>query len=776
VSAPQEVRARVESLREAIQDHNYRYYVLAEPTIPDAEYDRLLRELEALEAEHPELVSPDSPTQRVGAEPLPVFPEVEHDTPMLSLTNAFERDEVEDFLDRVHRRLGSDSVEFVAEPKLDGLAVSLRFEHGRLTRAATRGDGARGEEVTANVRTIRAIPLKLRGSGYPERAELRGEVYMPRSGFIEYNDWARDNDQKPLINPRNGAAGSLRQLDPRVTARRPLAFFAYGAAEAGEFADSQHEVLERLREWGLPVNPDIERVRGLEGCLEYYRRVERGRDDLDYDIDGVVFKVDRLDQQEGLGYVSRAPRWALAYKFPAEEEVTTLKDIEIQVGRTGVLTPVARLEPVFVGGVTVTNATLHNLDEIRRKDTRIGDRVIVRRAGDVIPEVVRALTERREQELPEWLMPNTCPACGSRVEHLEGEVAYRCTGGLVCPAQRRRALEHFASRGAMDIEGLGTKLIAQLVEQDLVHSPADLFHLDRDTLSGLERMAAKSADSLLEELEQSKQIGLGRFLFALGIPEVGAETARALAATLGRFDLIRRAHRYVLTLVEDIGTEVAVSIHSFFAEQHNQAVIDALLEAGVGPNDEHAPAGWLREVAPVSHLLDAAKRFGTPLKGLSRKTFNALAEQVNDLAELDEADVALLQALGLSAAQAKTLRSVLDDDEHRRELRDAAVSLHEIRAQARETGEAAAPLAGCTFVLTGKLDAMTRGAAKSALESQGAKVTGSVSKQTTAVIAGAEPGSKRDKAAELGIPVLDEAGLRALLENGRLPAGLDDGD
>ena len=575
-----DVESRVKALRAEIDRHNYSYYVLDEPTVPDAEYDRLMRELQALEDSHPELRSPDSPTQRVGGQPLDGFEEVRHRTPMLSLANAFSEDEIRAFHERVIRGLESDHADYVAEPKLDGVAISLRYENGRLAQAATRGDGATGEDVTGNVRTIAAIPLMLRGGGWPETLEVRGEIYMPLAGFRAYNAKARDDGRKELVNPRNGAAGSLRQLDPRITATRPLAFYAYGAIGAA-LPGSHYEQLQLLREWGFPVNPEIRRVRDADGCLDYYRSMGEKRDGLAYEIDGVVFKVEMRELQETLGFVSRAPRWAIAQKFPAQEEMTQLLGIDIQVGRTGALTPVARLEPVFVGGVTVTNATLHNLDEIRRKDVRVGDWVVVRRAGDVIPEVARVVTERRAGELEPFDMPEACPACGSAVEREEGEAVFRCTGGLVCPAQRVRSIRHFASRKAMDIEGLGDKLVDQLVEAGMVHSIADLYRLDRDQLAGLERMGEKSADNLLNELERSKQPALGRLLYALGIREVGEVTAASLARHFGSLEKITAAEVEELVEVPDVGPIVAGHVHAFFREPHNREILAELERAGL---------------------------------------------------------------------------------------------------------------------------------------------------------------------------------------------------
>src|SRR6056297_1024009 len=573
-------------LRKEIAEHNHRYYVLNDPSVPDAEYDRLMRELESLEQAHPELVDPDSPTQRVGARAAEGFETVEHEVPMLSLANAFDDDEVREFDRRICETLDIEQAVYTAEPKLDGLAISLRYESGRLVRAATRGDGRAGEDVTANVRTIRAIPLRLRIDDAPDPVEVRGEIYMTRSGFAELNRGLEAEDSKTFVNPRNAAAGSLRQLDPKITARRPLRFFAYaaivdaGGGDAG-LADGQQAALTRLAELGFPVSAMARQARGVEALLSFYQSVQATRADLDFDIDGVVYKVDDFDQQRELGYVSRSPRWALAHKFPAEEEMTRLERIDVQVGRTGKLTPVARLAPVFVGGVTVTNATLHNLDEIRRKDVREGDYVIVRRAGDVIPEVVRPIIEKREGDPQEWQLPEHCPVCGSHVEQVEGQAAARCSGGLVCPAQRKRALEHFASRGAMDIEGLGTKIIDQLVDRERVDDPADLYTLDVETLAGLERMGEKSAHNLTEAIDRSRNVPLGRLLFALGIREVGEVSARNLARHFGGLDALMAADVEALEAVEDVGPIMAAHIREFFAEERNRAVVDRLLDAGV---------------------------------------------------------------------------------------------------------------------------------------------------------------------------------------------------
>jgi len=662
-------------LRKEIAEHNHRYYVLNDPSVPDAEYDRLMRELESLEQAHPELVDPDSPTQRVGARAAEGFETVEHEVPMLSLANAFDDDEVREFDRRIRETLDIEQAVYTAEPKLDGLAISLRYESGRLVRAATRGDGRAGEDVTANVRTIRAIPLRLRIEGAPDPLEVRGEIYMTRSGFVELNRGLEEEGGKTFVNPRNAAAGSLRQLDPKITARRPLRFFAYSAivdpdsVDAG-LGDGQQAALKRLAELGFPVSAMARQAPGVEALLSFYQAVQDKRADLDFDIDGVVYKVDDFDQQRELGYVSRSPRWALAHKFPAEEEMTRLERIDVQVGRTGKLTPVARLEPVFVGGVTVTNATLHNLDEIRRKDVREGDYVIVRRAGDVIPEVVRPIIEKREDDLQEWQLPERCPVCGSHVELVEGQADARCSGGLVCPAQSKRALEHFASRNAMDIDGLGSRIIDQLVENDLVRDPADLYRLDAETLAGLERMGEKSATNLVSAIDASRKVSLGRLLFALGIREVGEVSAGALARHFRDLDALMDADVESLEAIRDVGPVVARHIREFFDEQRNREVIADLLENGVEWHVEQAP----------------------------------------------------------------------EPEEQ--------------------------PLKGCTYVLTGSLEKLTRSEAKSRLEKLGARVTGSVSKSTTAVIAGSDPGSKLDKAREADVAVLDEAGLAALLASG----------
>jgi DNA ligase (NAD+) len=576
-----EAESRVTALRNLIEEHNHAYYTLDHPTVPDAEYDRLLRELEALEKQFPELASEDSPSRLVSGRPAEAFSSVQHSEPMLSLNNAFSEEEVRAFDDRVVKALETGEIDYAAEPKLDGVAIALIYEAGKLVLAATRGDGTKGENVTANVRTIDVIPHQLRGTGWPQKLEVRGEIYMPLAGFKKWNSRARKRGEKELVNPRNAAAGSLRQLDPAMTASRPLAFYAYSTATRKIQPKTHSESMEQLRLWGLPVNPESARVTGVEGCLAYYRDIGERRDSLAYDIDGVVYKVNHLDQQRMLGFVSRAPRWAMAHKFPAQEEITRLSGIDIQVGRTGALTPVARLEPVFVGGVTVTNATLHNEDEIRRKDVRAGDWVIVRRAGDVIPEVARVMVERRETELPRFEMPVRCPVCGSAVERIEGEAVSRCSGGLFCPAQRKQSIRHFASRKAMDIEGLGDKLVEQLVDAGLVESVADLYRLDIGQLVTLERMGQKSARNLIEQLEISKQAGLSQVLYALGIREVGEVTANSLASHFRSMEVLAAADIEVLTEVSDVGPIVASHVHSFFREGHNIEVIRQLAEAGV---------------------------------------------------------------------------------------------------------------------------------------------------------------------------------------------------
>jgi DNA ligase (NAD+) len=671
MAIPAAIAARAEKLRREIDRANYNYHVKDAPTLPDAEYDRLFRELQLLEEQHPGLATADSPTRRIGAPPGEAFAQVTHSTPMLSLNNAFGEPEVEAFDRRVREGLGvAGPVEYAVEPKFDGLAVSLTYEKGVFALGATRGDGYTGEDVTTNLRTVRSMPLRLEGRNLPEVLEVRGEVLMLKGDFQTLNREQQKKGEKEFANPRNAAAGALRQLDSRITARRRLVFFAYGIGRVsgGKIpADRHSRQLDSLESMGFPVARQRSVVKGVEGLLSFYRDIGSQRDSLPFQIDGVVYKVDELESQARLGFVSRAPRFAVAHKYPAQEEITQVLGIDVQVGRTGALTPVARLAPVFVGGATVTNATLHNEDEVKRKDVRIGDYVIVRRAGDVIPEVVGVVKERRGDGARQFRMPSKCPVCGSAVERLEDEAAARCTAGLYCPAQRKQALLHFASRRALDIEGLGEKLVDQLVDQGLVKTPADLYRLDAGTLASLERMAEKSADNVVAAIGKSKTTSLARFIYALGIRNVGEATARDMARHFGKLEPLMRAGDEELQQVPDVGPVVARSIARFFAEPHNRQVVAQLRSLGVT---------W-----PESAVIRAARQ----------------------------------------------------------------------------------PLAGKTFVLTGTLPHLARDEAKERIEAVGGKVAGSVSKKTDYVIAGAEPGSKYDKALELGIAVLDEQGLLELL-------------
>ncbi len=670
---PESAEKQIEELREQLRYHSYQYYVLDDPDVPDAEYDRLYQQLLALEKEHPELITVDSPTQRVGSTPLTAFEQIQHQMPMLSLDNVFNEEDLYAFNQRIQDRLNtSDEIKYTAEPKLDGLAISLRYEQGELIYAATRGDGTTGENVTQNIRTMKSVPLRLLGKDFPQVLEVRGEVFMPKAGFEKLNRLAREKGEKEFANPRNAAAGSLRQLDPEITATRPLSLYCYsiGVVEGGELPDTHYEILQQLKSFGLPVCNEIKRVTGVKACLEYYEDISKRRDELPYDIDGIVYKVNSIALQKRLGFVARAPRWAIAHKFPAQEEITRIIDVDFQVGRTGAITPVARLEPVLVGGVTVSNATLHNMDEIRRKDVRIGDQVIVRRAGDVIPEVARVVPGSRKKDLPEIQMLEFCPVCHSAIEQIEGEAIARCTGGLFCQAQRAQAIKHFASRKAMDIDGLGDKLVEQLVDEGLIHTPADLYRLSLEDLAALDRMAEKSANNLLNALEASKQPTLAHFIYALGIREVGETTAMNLANEFKTLAAIEKADFEQLIEVQDIGPIVAQHIVNFFQQQHNLDVIDQLLAAGI------------------------------------------------KIQEVKIAD---------SAAQSNSV------------------------------------FAGKTVVITGTLPTMSRGEAKDKLLAAGAKVTGSVSAKTDFLLAGDKAGSKLSKAEKLGVRVIDEAEMLALL-------------
>ena len=675
-AVPADIHAQAQQLRSEIDEHNYRYYALDEPSIPDAEYDRLFRRLQKLEADYPSLVSLDSPTQRVGQTPLESFASVRHQQPMLSLDNAFSEEELRAMDRRVRQGLGVDAeIDYVCEPKLDGVAANLLYEEGRLVRGATRGDGAQGEDITQNLRTVDSIPLHLRGRDYPSVLEVRGEVYMPKIGFEQLNRDALEKGEKPFVNPRNAAAGSLRQLDSRITAKRPLEMCVYGVGHTdGSLPPGHWEILHALRDWGFKINPEARLVQGIEACLDYYRGLARRRAELSYDIDGIVFKVNRRDQQEELGYVARAPRWAIAYKFPAQEEVTQLEAVEFQVGRTGAITPVARLKPVFVGGVTVSNASLHNRDEIERLDVMLGDQVIVRRAGDVIPQILAVVREKRPEHARAIEFPERCPVCASPVARLAGEAVTRCDGGLICPAQRKEAIKHFASRKAMDIDGLGDKLVEQLVDKGLVSAVADLYRLTQADLQGLERVGPKSAENLLSALEVSKQTSLDKFIYALGIREVGEATARNLAYHYGSLENLASAEAEDLQAVDDVGPVVAGFVAEFFRQPHNLEAIETLRNAGV--------------------------------------TWEELDPQ-------EQADL---------------------------------------------------PLAGQTYVLTGSLEQLTRDQAKQRLQALGAKVAGSVSKNTDYVVAGPGAGSKLKRAQDLGLSILSEANLLELLKQWEKPS------
>jgi len=775
-SQPAEPAALAADLRTRIEEANYRYHVLDDPAIPDAEYDKLMRELVELEAAHPELATPDSPTQRVGAAPSGAFAEVRHEIRMLSLGNAFSDEEVEEFVRRIEQRLDIDNPLFSVEPKFDGLAISLRYEDGVFVRGATRGDGETGEDVSANLRTIKAIPLRLRGKDYPGVLEVRGEVYMPRAGFERYNEKARASEGKikPLVNPRNAAAGSLRQLDPRITAQRPLAFYAYaiGVVERGTLPSTHSATLKKFREWGLPVSALIETAHGAKGCLAYYAKIGAQRDGLPFDIDGVVYKLDDLAGQRELGFVGRTPRWAIAHKFPAQEQQTTIEAIEVNIGRTGAATPTARLTPVFVGGVTVTNATLHNSDQVARLDVRVGDTVIVRRAGDVIPEVVRVIPELRPKKTTPWRMPEHCPICNSAIVREEGESVARCTGGLTCAAQRTQAVFHFAARRAMDIDGLGERYIEELGDQGYLKSVAGLYMLKLDDLLEMKRraderdgttpetvkagkVATKWAENLIEAIEHSKHTSLERFLYALGIKHVGESTAKALAAWFGDLALIRHLPWPMLKLVPDIGGEVARAIDAFFEQPGNQKVIDDLLARGVAIRDEHPPIAKLRAALELSNVLAQIE-----IPKLTAKRAEQVAAAFDSIEAVAGADVEALVAAGLPQDSAAAVQAFLADGEGRALALRCAKALAQLHAAVAHAGAAKeGPLEGQTVVLTGTLTALTRDEAKERLEALGAKVAGSVSKKTSFVVAGEAAGSKLDKATELGVEIWNEARL-----------------
>ncbi len=677
MAASKKIKTEIAKLRASLDDHSYRYHVLDDPQITDAAYDRLMRELEALEADHPDLVTPQSPTQRVGAKPDGPFDEVRHEVPMLSLSNAFDEEGVADFDRRVRETLEIENVQYAVEPKLDGLALSLLYVDGVLERGATRGDGVTGEDVTLNARTIRSVPLQLRGKDFPSVLEVRGEVFISRAGFAALNEGQRKLDEKLYVNPRNAAAGSLRQIDPAETAKRPLEIFCYatGRVEGGKLPDSHAATLKAFQKWGLRVCPESTTAKGVKGLMKAYASLGDRRDDLPYEIDGIVYKVDSRRRQENLGTISRAPRWALAHKFPAQEESTRIESIEVQVGRTGAITPVARLDPVFVGGVTVSNATLHNRDEIERLDVRVGDTVVIRRAGDVIPEVVSVVKADRKKGARKFKFPAKCPVCKSPVEFPvnekdEASVVGYCTGGVTCEAQRKEGIKHFASRRAMDIEGLGDKIVEQLVDGEHIKTAADLYILDLETLSGLDRMAEKSARNVLKAIDKSRDTTFGRFLFSLGIRNVGETTAETIASQLGTVEAFKAVTAEVLEAMPDVGPVVAASVLSFVGSKPNVKMIDELVKRGVT---------W-----PDVGMLDA------------------------------------------------DVEKTLD---------------------------------GKTFVLTGTLTGMSRDDAKKALVARGAKVTGSVSKKTDFVVVGADPGSKATKAEDLGVAILDQAALEALIES-----------
>jgi len=767
---------RIAELRSEIDAHNYRYYVLDEPSVPDAEYDRLFNELRALEAEHPELVTPESPTQRVGGEALAAFGQVRHEVPMLSLGNAFEEQDLLDFDRRVREGLDLPAgdlfgdgvqVEYSCEPKLDGLAVSLLYENGHLVRGATRGDGSTGEDISANVRTVRNIPLKLHGSGWPAVLEVRGEIYMPKAGFEALNARQLESGAKPFANPRNAAAGSLRQLDSKITAGRPLELCAYGVGRSdGELPDTHIGILHALKGWGLPISRELKLARGVAECRAYYDAIGAKRDALPYEIDGVVFKVNSVKQQRELGFRAREPRWAIAHKFPAREEVTELLGVEFQVGRTGAITPVARLKPVQVAGVTVSNATLHNMDEVARLGVMIGDTVIVRRAGDVIPQILGIIPERRPANARAVQVPEQCPVCGSAVERTqlikrskgresvsEGSI-YRCVGRLACQAQLKQAIIHFVSRRAMDIDGLGDKIVEQLVDKGLVNSPADLYCLTHEQVIELEGFAEISTRNLLKAIDASRKPTLARFIYALGIPDVGEETAKLLARALGSLERIGQALPDVLVYLPEIGLEVAHEIHSFFEDEHNRTVIAQLRERGVELQEEGELHPEFAACATLAGLIDKLNIPFIASTGAQR-----LADRFGSLDAIISADwLDLRQVERLTEKAARSLRDYFDHPEnvHRARLIEAQLREFGMHWQSERKQATGLPFAGQTWVLTGTLESMSRDEGKARLEALGAKVAGSVSAKTTCVVAGPGAGSKLTKANELGLTVLDE--------------------
>ncbi|MBU0809255.1 MAG: NAD-dependent DNA ligase LigA [Gammaproteobacteria bacterium] len=769
---------RILQLRAELDGHNYRYHVLDEPSIPDAEYDRLFHELKALEAEHPALVTADSPTQRVGSLALSAFGEIKHEVPMLSLGNAFAETDLLDFDRRVREGLdlpagdlfgGDAEVEYSCEPKLDGLAVSLLYRDGLLVRGATRGDGSTGEDISVNVRTIRNVPLKLQGAGWPAVLEVRGEVFMSKAGFAALNARQLEQGAKTFANPRNAAAGSLRQLDSKITASRPLEFCCYGIGQVeGELPQTHIGILEALKQWGMPISRELKLAKGVEECLAYYRDIGERRDALAYEIDGVVFKVNSLASQRELGFRAREPRWAIAHKFPALEELTELLDVEFQVGRTGAVTPVARLKPVKVAGVTVSNATLHNMDEVARLGVMIGDTVIIRRAGDVIPQVVQVVLEQRPDNAKPVQIPESCPVCGSHVERTqlvkrskgketfsEGSV-YRCVGRLACAAQLKQAIIHFVSRRAMDIEGLGDKTIEQLVDEQLIASPADLYKLKYEQIINLEGFAEVSSNKLLQAIADSKQPTLARFIYALGIPDVGEETAKVLARALASLECVQQALPEVLTYLPDIGLEVAHEIHSFFADGHNQQVIAALLspdECGLQLQEQGELSAEFSASVTLAAMLD---KLNIPSVGPGGA--QKLADKFASLEAILVADWLDMRQT-LPEKQAKAVREFFDNAANAERARaiEAQLKAFGMHWHSEKKVIAGLPLAGQTWVLTGSLEVMSRDVAKEKLESLGAKVAGSVSAKTSCVVAGPGAGSKLAKASELGLRVMDEA-------------------